>query len=94
MNKSYQLRIGDIVRIAKDGGEGVHQSVGGTGYIINPVGANNRDSLPRAYVILNGSAIGTFNYFYSSLEFELDPERLQIMNDMISRENMERILES
>jgi len=67
----YQFRVGDIIRIVKDNGEGVASTVGRSG-IITTLG-----STLSVNIVRNDEVTNNFNYKPASLMLEMDPERIK-----------------
>jgi len=69
------FRIGDIVRVIKDSGEGLSMTLDYTGIVTS---INTNTSLPNRYYvrIRHDGTIHNVKYKETSLEIELDPDRL------------------
>jgi hypothetical protein len=80
----YQYRVGDIVRITGDQGEGVISgTVGLSGFII--IGDHIR---PTVRLVRNGERWNRYAYQNNHLELEYSPERLEQCSLVVERQGL------
>ena len=78
-----EYRIGDIVRIVKDSGEGVSSTVNKSGYVVY-IG-----DMISVRLVFGDRRRERYSYYLPSLQLELDPERLALVH-----QHMEEIVDS